>query len=289
VAAVAAVVVMVRADPAAPGRKQFLTDQQWEKVAFHSGLLPEARAIATYRRVQSIIDARKTPAETRLDLDRLRKDTEALLNRLAEVMAYADAFCAFTFPIRPPNGWPPNTGPVLTAVADQRLASAVYELRRLACWLGLARDRVQPGKRGAKRRATPAYFVVNHLNEILERFTGKKIVRSTKNPGTVEYVKLVCRIADPKIGDGTIIDAIKKEIKYYKPFGEISPNPTGVIPPPNLLHNRSKARKYAKRKDEDDRRAAPPVQVSPNRSHPCSKGSACSGHKGRTCRNRKRR
>lgn len=140
-------------------------------------------------------------------------------------------------------------------VAHQRLNGALYELERLVCWLELARDRVRGGKRGAKRQAVPAYFLVNHLNEILERFTRKTITRSTKRLETMEYVKTVCRIADLAIGDGTIIEAMKKEIKYYKPFGGILPDPPAVISPPivvipaqNRRDNRPRGRKFTKRK-----------------------------------------
>jgi hypothetical protein len=237
--------------PATGGRKQLLSNEQWTEIVHQSALPPEARpsievAIATYRSWRSIIDARKTPAETREELDGLRRDAEALVKRLVATMAYADAHFAFVWPLRPPQGWPPKTGPVSDEVAHQRLRSAIHELQRLATWLGLARDRVQPRKRGPKRRATPAYILVSHLNQILENFTGKTITRSAKRPGAVEFVKTVCRIADPDIGDGTIIEAMKKEIKHYRPYGEISPDAAGEIPPPIRGDKRPFTRKTQK-------------------------------------------
>jgi hypothetical protein len=104
----------------------------------------------------------------------------------------------------------------------------------------------------------PAYFLVNRLNEVLERFTGTAITRSTKRPDTVEYVKAVCRIADPSVGDGTIIEAVKKAIKYYKPFGGILPERAGVISPPIAVgqlpirrYNRPSELKTGKRRMKD--------------------------------------
>ena len=253
------VVVVGNTDPAAPDWGRIVTDEQWTEVVRHSGLPRDARppigmAIATYRSWQAIIDRRKTPSKIRVELESLRKDAEALRKHLIVAMSDADMDFALTYPLPPPKGWPPNTGPVPQEVAQQRLNGALYELERLVWWLRLARDRVRGGKRGQKRLAVPAYFLVNRLNEILERFTGKTIIRSMKRPETVKYVKTVCRIADPKIGDGTVIEAIKKEIKYYRPFGGISPDPAGVIPPPipviptpNRRDNRPSARKVTKR------------------------------------------
>ena len=175
------------------------------------------------------------------------------MKSLYAVMAYPEGHFALTFPLRPSKGWPQNTGRVHQDVAQQRLVSAIYELERLVRWLGLARDRVQRGKRGPKRRAAPAYILVHSLNLILERFTGETITRSTKSPDTLEYVKAVCRIADPDIGDGTIIEAVKKEIKYYQPpFGEISLHPTGAIPPRSQRDKRPSVRKTVKRTNRDD-------------------------------------
>jgi hypothetical protein len=204
-------------------------------------------AIRSYRQRKSSVNRRKRPSEIRAELKRIQNEIEALTNHLIHVMAHADALFAFMSNHRPPTGWPPNTGPVSEHVALQRLASALHELRRLATWLGLARSRVPDRGRGAVQQATRAYFLVNHLNEILERFAGKTITRSSKRLETVEYVKIVCRIADPKLGDGSIAEAMKKEIKYYKPYVEISPPSDGTIPPPIQRDNRLKARKGPKR------------------------------------------
>jgi hypothetical protein len=239
---------MVGDDPAAPDWGRILTDEQWAEVARHSRLPGEARAsvgqaIVTYRHWQRIIDSRPAPREIRAELDRLRSDAEGLLRRLMAAMSDPDAHVAFVRPLRPLKGWPPGTGPISDEVAHQRLRSATYELERLATWLALARDRIQRGKTGSKRQAIPAYFLINRLNQILEGFTGKTITRSPKRPDMAKYVKTVCRIADPDIGEGTITEAMKKEIKHYKPYGVIPSDLTGVSSPPIRRDNRPLARK----------------------------------------------
>lgn len=255
-------VVMVKnnsAAQAAPDWEGILADEQWKEVVQLSGLPPQARpeigtAIATYRSWQAKIDNRKAPAEIRDEMKRLRTEAQALLKDLARAMSHADTHFALTCPFPPPQGWPPHTVPVPQEVAHQQLNFMLHELERLIQRLDLARLQVRSGKTGQKRLATPAYFLVNHLNQILERFTGKTITRSTKRPEIMEFVKIVCRIADPDIGDGTIAEAMKKEIKYYKPSGGISPDPAGIIPPPIVgspspiqRDNRPRVRKSTKR------------------------------------------
>jgi hypothetical protein len=113
-------------DPAAPDWGRILTDDQWTKVVRHSGLPLDARppigaAIANYRSWQAIIDRQKTPSEIRVELDSLRKDAKALMKRLTVAMSDADTDFALTYPLPPPEGWPPNTAPVPQEVAHQRL------------------------------------------------------------------------------------------------------------------------------------------------------------------------
>ncbi len=215
------------------------------------------QAIVMYRSWQRIIDTRKSPTKTRDDLYRLYKNAQALMEGLIRAMGHPDAHVALTVPIRPPKGWPRNTGPVDQDVAHQRLVCALHEIDRLTIWLGLARDRVQSRKRGAHRQSVPAYFLVNGLNQILEGFTGRKIERSAKRPDaaepdTVQCVKAVCRIADPDIGNGTIMEAMKKEIHYYKPYGEIILDRTTVIPPRKIrCDRRPSAAKSGKRAQKE--------------------------------------
>ena len=229
-----------------------LTDEQWAEIARYSGLPSEARSeivqvIDHYRSQQAHSEARKMPAELRAELDRLRKNAEALVVNLAEGFHDPDFYSALIFSRRPSIGWTPRTGPVADEVALQRIMSAVRELQRLSDWLVLARARVPRGKQGAKRRSGPAYIAAEILDQILAKHTGKNLTRSKKRDETAEYVKTVLRIADPDIGNGTIAEAIKKQIKWRVFRGKMASDLPVAISPPNLLVKRSTARKTTKR------------------------------------------
>jgi hypothetical protein len=93
----------------------------------------------------------------------------------------------------------------------ERLAQTNNVLIRLPKWFFVAAYRVKDEKRGPKARNV--YWLVGNLAGIREQFTGKKITRSSKDTSSVDYIKYVCKIADPNIGNGTIIEAIKKQKK----------------------------------------------------------------------------
>jgi len=94
----------------------------------------------------------------------------------------------------------------------RHLEVAMSELERLAQLFDVSRDRVAKGKPGARVEALIVQFLVTELDRILIRFTDKKITRSTKRPATRQYVEVVCKIADPKIGRGSIDAAMKRQI-----------------------------------------------------------------------------
>jgi hypothetical protein len=221
-----------------------LSDEQWAEIVRYSGLPSEARLaieqiIDHYRNMQAHIDARKMPADLRAEIESLRKNAEALADNLAGGFRDADFYSAIIFSRRPQTGWPPRTGPVADEVALQRIMGAVSELQRLSDWLVLARSRVPRGKQGAKRRSNPAYIAAEILDQILARHTGKNLTRSRKRDDAVKYVKTVLRIADPDIGNGTIVEAIKKQIKWRAFRGKITSGSLVTIPPPNSRDKRS--------------------------------------------------
>jgi hypothetical protein len=169
---------LVSPDPAAPDWERILpfdpvplTDEQWTEIVGNSSLPTEARpiigrAIALYRRYQANIDASKSAAETRAELDRLREHAEVLRMGLETAMANPTAHFALTVPLPPPGGWI-GTVPESRDEGHRRLANSLDDLRRIEHWIGLARDRIQPQKPGAKRRAAPAGLLVHNLNHIL--------------------------------------------------------------------------------------------------------------------------
>jgi hypothetical protein len=211
----------------AEAKRSILSDEQWVEIVTHSNLPDKAResvekVIAGYRHIQMRIDSRKPPADLRDELELLRRDTEALLTRLATCLADPDAFFALAFRQSSRTGSPPGAGPVSQGVAWDRLSSALHQLRRLADWLAAARDQVRPGKPGTNaRQSEPAYVLAEGLNGILEQWTGKTLTRSSKRQDTTRFVEAVCRVADPEIGSGTIAQAIKRQIKYRLARGKL--------------------------------------------------------------------
>jgi hypothetical protein len=243
-----------RKNPKALNRRKppRLTTEQWTEIVRYSGLPDTARSrvlrvVIHYRQVQARMAARIPPSELRVELDDLQKDARAVAVRLAKCFHNPDMYAAFVFSRRPPTGWPPRTGPVADEVVMQRLVGTVHELHRLSDWLVLARDRVPSSKRGAQHQSQPAYVAAELLDRILTDFTGRNVSRSTKRDDTSRYVKAVLRIADPDIGDGTIMEAIKKQIKWRLWRGEMASSLPEVIPPPLTRDNRRTIRKVKKR------------------------------------------
>ena len=65
-------------------------------------------------------------------------------------------------------------------------------------------------KRGPK--AENIRWLVGNLDGIREQFTGKKITRSYKDLASLEYITYVCKIADPSVGEGAILNAMRDRI-----------------------------------------------------------------------------
>jgi hypothetical protein len=182
-----------------------ITDEQWDQIVKVSGLPPEARAhiaraIALYRCMPDY-----QPSKIRATLKQLSKDTQALCQSLRQLddNAHAQVVLTITLGSASPD----------EQLARQRSASIQRELQVLAEWLNAAGDRVVKGRPGARTRAMLTALIVSELDRILEQFTGTNIARSDKadRPGR-QYVQAVCKIADPKIGAGSIDAAMKKRI-----------------------------------------------------------------------------
>lgn len=229
-----------------------LTDEQWNEIARHSGLPSEAllevsRVINYYRDAQTLADARRRPSDLRAEIDRLRENAESLKVSLAGIFYDVDLFSAVILSRRPATGWPPRTGPMAEGIVQQRIVSTLYELQRLSDWLVLARERIPRGKPGAKRQSSPAYVAAERLDWILAKFTGKNLVRSRKRGDTTGYVRAVLSVADPHIGNGTIAEAIKRQIKWRIFRGKIAPDKPVAISPRKFRDKPPSSRKTTNR------------------------------------------
>lgn len=148
-------------------------------------------------------------AKIREEFRALAKDAGNLYERLSGLLNNRDAYTALTRSDIPPS---------ISSAEAQRL---MQDERRLLSEINdallgapkrfsMAAHRVKREKRGPK--AGNVYWLVGNLDGIREQFTGKKITRSYK--GEVEYIKCVCKIADPDIGPGTIDRAIRHRSRH---------------------------------------------------------------------------
>jgi hypothetical protein len=212
-----------------------LTTAQWSEVSNLSGIpngSHEARksieiALGMFRQFQETDLHRRPAAEIRQEFHELAKDATNFYERLSGLMGNRDAYTALMGGVLP-------FGPLdrLTDMADHQGSVSSAEVqglmqessRRLAKideillgapkWFLTAAHRVKHEKRGPK--AGNVYWLVGNLDGIREQFAGKKITRSYKDDGSVEYIKYVCKIADPRIGRGTIDKAMRFRIKNRK-------------------------------------------------------------------------
>ena len=148
---------------------------------------------ATYHSSEKTRDqlnkANKCALALRTELHRLNKNNRAL-----------SALVAATYPN--------NALAVLVNKPDarRRLEAASRDISALTWWFRSAHNQVGWSKRGP--HSEDAYWLVKSLDRILENFTGERISRSYKSE-SADYVRTVVKIADPKIGEGTIDAAMK--------------------------------------------------------------------------------
>jgi hypothetical protein len=228
-----------------------LTDEQWTEISRHVALESEAQwmieeVINFYRKKQADIDAQKAPANLRKELDHLRDDLKSFIARLAKLFFYdADFYSAAILQPSPARGRRPRTGPALREVNEQRTISALHQLQSLSDWLVLARESVPRGR--STRQSLPAYIAAERLDEILAKFKKKHLTRSTKLDDTYRYVRTVLRIADPDIRNGTIVGAMRRQIKGGKIRGKIALDKPAAIPPQKSRDKRPTSRKTTNR------------------------------------------
>jgi hypothetical protein len=194
-----------------PGEPFAFNDTQWAEIAKYSDLSPQARpligkAVALFHEIEKA--GRFTPAQTRKQLRKLSREISALREKLITAMSNPHAHFALTVPIAEPG-----THPEPRFQAHRRLEEHIENQQRLAKWFELAAARVDRIKPGANRKAMNVRWLVGMLDNILENDTRIKISRSTKRHNTTrEFVMVVLKAADPKIGRGTIERAMQEHI-----------------------------------------------------------------------------
>jgi hypothetical protein len=194
-----------------------LPDGEWEGIVQCSDLPAQARplveeAVALFRAFETA--DRCTASEIRSELQELHGLAVGLHSRLAKVMTNPDAHVALTVASTFPQDGSSNRFLQSRIEAHCRLESSLKKLDALADWLLMASRRVVRMKPGATRKAKNTQWLVARLDAIREEFTARKITRSKKRTDlSRDYIKAVCRIADPAVGTGTIDRAMQLRIK----------------------------------------------------------------------------
>ncbi len=209
-----------------------LTDAQWSKTAALSSIprsAGEARrsieiALGMFRQFQATDLDHRPAAEIQKELRDLAKDTRNLYKRVSDLASNRDAYTALVNALIPPNS--------LDGLSDisahqeassraepceledaQRVSELCDVLLNAPKWFLIAAYRLKDEKRGPKARNVR--WLVGNLDGIREQFTGKKITRSYKDAASLEYITYVCRIADPALGKGSIVNAMRDRIEQH--------------------------------------------------------------------------
>ena len=177
-----------------------LTDAQWDEISKLSGIpneKDEARKLievrlGMFRQFQDDDLNRRSVAEIKKNLRTLGGDSKSLYQQLLNVMSNRDAYAA------------------LTHEGTQGISKLCDLLLGAPKWFLIASQRIKDEKRGPK--SENIHWLVGNLDGIREQYTGAKVSRSKKDR-SLEYVIYVCKIADPAVGQGTILNAMRDRIK----------------------------------------------------------------------------
>jgi hypothetical protein len=188
-------------DTAGPFARLRLTDQQWKKVVVLAGIPAaenEARrdieiALGLYREFQ-MTDQERIPAAV------IRKRFRAIADSASNLYDDLSAL------VRDQQAYEAIAG----IRVDPTFRQILETLMRLPKRCTIAAHRVEGGKRGPQ--ADNIYWLIGNLDGIRKQWAGKRITRSYKDEDSRNYIKYLCSIADPAIGDGTIDNAMKKRI-----------------------------------------------------------------------------
>ena len=201
--------------PGGPFPAFVLNDKQWNIIAKLSGISAQAAEarreldaiVGRYRRFEVNDSIRVPSAKIRSEFDALRRETQAVLNRLHQLIDNPEAHFALMFTEEDTSSPFPQTTQLK---GHDRLESALITLGHLADWLTIAASRIEDTRSGPSN--ANAYWLIAELDAIREKHTGLKISRSYKDSASKSYITAVCLIANPCIGSGTIDAAMKDRI-----------------------------------------------------------------------------
>jgi hypothetical protein len=100
-----------------------------------------------------------------------------------------------------------------------RLDTACSQVQRLVDWFDPTTGKIGPDRTAGQitldqsRGKTLLFDLVQHLDRILLEHTGRQIRRSNKpHQPIVQFVRAACKVFDPRVGNGSIDEAMKAVI-----------------------------------------------------------------------------
>jgi hypothetical protein len=191
-----------------------LSKIQWAKIVRCSALPIDARPqierlIRHYQEINARRATYHTRGKTSDQFKKVEKQALALKKSLHELMVNSRAVSELVVAMS--NNRLATIIPSYNADARRRLKGALAEVDALSAWCMNARVEFEKAKTKRGPHTIDAYSLVASLDEILEKFTGKRINRSYKSTFK-DYVTMIVKIADPEIGRGTIDAAMKARI-----------------------------------------------------------------------------
>jgi hypothetical protein len=220
-----------------PNFPPILSDHQWSRIAHYLGLpledlgLPlEARynidnMVGLYR--QQLADAQSNHPNICEKLTVAREAAAEALSRLDDVASDPNAFAAIATGLDGQRTLPPRK----VAAFRSWLKRQCKELQALVEGYDNAMQRVHNQKRGPRTGRDSLLTLVSLLNGLHKAYTGKRISRSEKSNNTsLGFVLEICRIANPKLKESTVKEAIKQTIT-----DDLEDDLNGVAGPEDLV------------------------------------------------------
>lgn len=191
-----------------------ITNETWRVLREKTQFPDEARqavdeAIYRYHAMAAAVDPANQPSKTRLSLEVLAKNIQQAREQLARMNDNPLATVVLKKAIADPHAPPTSIDRQLQGWLELQISN----LTKLEETLLVAKAGILGSKPGASGPSLRTTLFVNSIVDIWEKYSGTRVSRSIKGPfNSRDFILLVCEIADPEIGRGSIEDAVKKII-----------------------------------------------------------------------------
>jgi hypothetical protein len=191
-----------------------LTDAQWNEIIRLRPLPPKARKeidveIDIAQRRRELIKQRLPPSEMRKRLRHPLKAAFYLHDWLESSKLDPAINAALSQPFGPDDDHALHRASKRAAREPANIAQA----SQLTVINILERALKRTYESKLSRSADGLLDLIFQLDRILLKFTGKGFSRSKHNTDSEEFARFVCRLVDPKCGNGSIADAMKTVIR----------------------------------------------------------------------------